>query len=625
MSMGRDVISAVDCAPINPLQSLTSHLSIVSTQLQDIPSFHQKAPSPSLSQRAPVLQLPVPAPQSAGFAQPRQVRGDGAHAAFVSQFNDGPLARAPRQSFPPPPAALFRPPQPAAVHEAMVDQFMRMELSKQQQHQQHQQHQQQQQHHSSTEEFERIYRQQQHPQPPPQQQWMAEYNQQHHQQLAVQQQQQQGLHAIHHAIVNGPSHWASEFDSLARAAAVPSPLALRMQHAASLPMYAPMLPSAYHMPSSLSLHSSYLPHPSQSFASAEPRITELKDDTVPSSSSNVHAVPDSAMVNDFTSPAVGQADGLGGGLNQEMIDKLLASDDPKWRNSRFLKFISKIKSGEIEFRDNQAIDKGPREGEATGDAQGVGWADEYEEEGKAAGAFPAAWAEDFEQREGMRPLSTAADYAKVAEGWSAGLDPAVEDEKVWEDEYRRVVQGGVEAGDEATEQKEWQRQFQQFDEFDAFSDVNWQEALQRAKQRPMADGADVADPAYAFTTEQQAAAQYGGDAGAAFAEGVRLLERGDLKAAIAAFETAVRLDPEHSEAWCYLGSAQAENEEETNAIAALLKAVAIDPYNLRALMMLGVSYTNDLEERRALTYLKTWSDQHSAIAASTRPCPARSH
>ena len=609
MSMGRDVISAVDCAPINPLQSLTSHLSAVSTQLQDIPSFHQKAPSSS-QQRAPVLQLPVPAPQISAFAQPRQVRGDGAHAAFVSQFNEVPVTHAPRQSFPPPPAALFRPPQPAAVHEAMVDQFMRMEHSKQQQHQQHQQHHQQQQHHSSTDEFERIYRQQQ-PQPQLQQQWMTEYSQQQHQQqqLAVQQ-QQQGLHALHHAIVNGPSRWASEFDSLARAAAAPSPLALRMPHAASLPMYAPMLPSAYHhMPSSLSLHSSYQPHPSQSFSSSEPRITELKDDTVPSSSSNVHAVPDSAMVNDFSSPATAQSDGLGGGLNQEMIDKLLASDDPKWRNSRFLKFISKIKSGEIEFRDNQAIDKAKDE-EATAEAHGVGWADEYEEEGKAAGAFPAAWAEDFEQREGMRPLSTAADYAKVAEGWSAGLDPAVEDEKVWEDEYRRVVQG-AEAGDEATEEKEWQRQFQQFDDFDAFSDVNWQEALQRAKQRPMADTADVADPEYAFTTEQQSAAQYGGDAAAAFAEGVRLLERGDLKAAIAAFETAVRLDPEHSEAWCFLGSAQAENEEETNAIAALLKAVAIDPYNLRALMMLGVSYTNDLEERRALTYLKTWSDQHN--------------
>ena len=120
-------------------------------------------------------------------------------------------------------------------------------------------------------------------------------------------------------------------------------------------------------------------------------------------------------------------------------------------------------------------------------------------------------------------------------------------------------------------------------------------------------GEQDADPEYKFTGE---AATQLADANAAFQEGVRLLEKGELKAAIAAFEAAVRLDAEHSEAWCYLGSAQAENEEEGNAIAALLKAVAIDPYNLKALMMLGVSYTNDLEERRALTYLKTWSAHH---------------
>ena len=51
---------------------------------------------------------------------------------------------------------------------------------------------------------------------------------------------------------------------------------------------------------------------------------------------------------------------MGGGLNQEMMQQLMNSDDPKWRNSKFLKFIDKIGKGEIEFKDNQAVEVGPK-------------------------------------------------------------------------------------------------------------------------------------------------------------------------------------------------------------------------------------------------------------------------
>ena len=42
---------------------------------------------------------------------------------------------------------------------------------------------------------------------------------------------------------------------------------------------------------------------------------------------------------------------------QDMIDKLMNSDDPKWRNSKFLKFLQRITKGEIEFKDNQVVEK----------------------------------------------------------------------------------------------------------------------------------------------------------------------------------------------------------------------------------------------------------------------------
>jgi peroxin-5 len=88
------------------------------------------------------------------------------------------------------------------------------------------------------------------------------------------------------------------------------------------------------------------------------------------------------------------------------------------------------------------------------------------------------------------------------------------------------------------------------------------------------------------------------------------MEAGEIQQAISAFEAAVQQDAENSEAWRYLGQAQAENEHEQAAISALLKAIAIDPYNLQALMTIGVSYTNDLEQVRALNFLKTWLENN---------------
>lgn len=54
-----------------------------------------------------------------------------------------------------------------------------------------------------------------------------------------------------------------------------------------------------------------------------------------------------------------QSSAMGMGMSAEMIENLMNSDKDKWRNSKFLKFINKIQKGEIEFKDNQAIEKVP--------------------------------------------------------------------------------------------------------------------------------------------------------------------------------------------------------------------------------------------------------------------------
>jgi len=92
-----------------------------------------------------------------------------------------------------------------------------------------------------------------------------------------------------------------------------------------------------------------------------------------------------------------------------------------------------------------------------------------------------------------------------------------------------------------------------------------------------------------------------------FEEGVRIMnEGGNLSLAALAFEAAVQKNPDHVEAWVYLGSAQAQNEKEEAAIRALEHAMKLDPTNLAALMGLAVSYTNEGYDSTAYRTLERW-------------------
>ncbi|KAL2182797.1 TPR-like protein [Thermothelomyces heterothallicus CBS 203.75] len=104
-----------------------------------------------------------------------------------------------------------------------------------------------------------------------------------------------------------------------------------------------------------------------------------------------------------------------------------------------------------------------------------------------------------------------------------------------------------------------------------------------------------------------------------FEEGVRIMnEGGNLSLAALAFEAAVQKNPDHVEAWVYLGSAQAQNEKEDAAIRALEHALKLDPNNLAALMALAVSYTNEGYDSTAYRTLERWlSVKYPSIIAPT--------
>ncbi|KAK6965208.1 Peroxisomal membrane signal receptor PTS1, partial [Biomphalaria glabrata] len=217
-------------------------------------------------------------------------------------------------------------------------------------------------------------------------------------------------------------------------------------------------------------------------------------------------------------------------------------DDPKINDTEFMKFVKKIGTGEVIVKDNQVI-------ESSGDALTDAWVQDFsaQQSSQAEKSLTEKWEEEF------------ADFSAAAQSNS--------DTEFWD----RL-------------QKQWE-------EVKDDSGHPW--LTEYTSSKVFKD--------YEFEADNHLI-----DHENAFEEGKKKLEHGDIPNAVLLFEAAVQKEPSNELAWQYLGTTQAENEQELKAIAALRKCLELNPVNLTAWMALAVSYTNESYGSHACHALKSW-------------------